>query len=210
MTEKLSLDPRFKLALDFGPLVLFFLVWWRFDIFVATGVFMVAVVTALIVSYTLTRRLPMMLVVSAVIVVVFGSLTLVLQDKTFIMVKPTIIYGLFGVVLLAGYLFDKPFLTVVFDSVFHLTDEGWHKLTLRWAVFFFVLAALNEVIRNTQSETFWISFKVFGFIPLIFVFAALQYPLLMRYAVEPPDGPAGEAPAPVAVEADSAADARKE
>jgi intracellular septation protein len=116
MTEKPSLDPRIKLALDFGPLLLFFLVWWRFDIFVATGVFMVAVVAALIVSYMQTGRLPMMLVASAVVVVVFGSLTLVLQDKTFIMVKPTIIYGLFGAVLLAGYLFDKPFLTVVLDS----------------------------------------------------------------------------------------------
>jgi intracellular septation protein len=101
-------------------------------------------------------------------------------------------------------LLDKPLLAVVFDSAFHLTEEGWRKLTLRWAVFFFVLAALNEVIRNTQSEAFWVSFKVFGFIPLTFVFAALQYPLLMRYAVEP----ASEAQ--VAVEADSSRDGRKD
>jgi intracellular septation protein len=126
------------------------------------------------------------------------------------MVKPTIIYGLFGSVLLAGYLFDKQFLAVVFDSVFHLTEEGWRKLTLRWALFFFALAALNEVIRNTQSEAFWIGFKVFGFIPLTFVFAALQYPLLMRYAAEPTDGPGGEAQARVAVEAESSGEARRD
>ena len=204
MTEKPTLDPRLKLALDFGPLLLFFVVWWRSDIFVATGVFMVAVVTALVVSYVQTGRWPIMLVVTAGFVLVFGSLTLVLHDNTFIMVKPTIIYALFGSVLLAGYLLDKPLLAVVFDSAFHLTEEGWRKLTLRWAVFFFVLAALNEVIRNTQSEAFWVSFKVFGFIPLTFVFAALQYPLLMRYAVEP----ASEAQ--VAVEADSSRDGRKD
>ena len=168
MTEKPALDPRLKLALDFGPLLLFFMVWWRFDIFVATGAFMVAVVTALIVSYAQTGRWPIMLVVTAGFVLVFGSLTLVLHDNTFIMVKPTIVYTLFGSVLLAGYLLDKPFLAVVFDSVFQITEEGWRKLTLRLAVFFFALAALNEVIRNTQSEAFWVSFKVFGFIPLTF------------------------------------------
>jgi intracellular septation protein len=206
MTEKPTLDPRLKLALDFGPLLLFFVVWWRFDIFVATGAFMVAVLTALIVSYAQTGRWPIMLVVTAGFVMVFGSLTLVLHDNTFIMVKPTIIYALFGSVLLAGYLLDKPFLAVVFDSVFQITEEGWRKLMLRWAVFFFALAALNEVVRNTQSEAFWVSFKVFGFIPLTFVFAALQYPLLMRYAVEP----GNEAQARVAVDADSAGDVRKD
>jgi intracellular septation protein len=206
MTEKPTLDPRLKLALDFGPLLLFFVVWWRFDIFVATGAFMVAVLTALIVSYAQTGRWPIMLVVTAGFVMVFGSLTLVLHDNTFIMVKPTIIYALFGSVLLAGYLLDKPFLAVVFDSVFQITEEGWRKLMLRWAVFFFALAALNEVVRNTQSEAFWVSFKVFGFIPLTFVFAALQYPLLMRYAVEP----GSEAQARVAVDADSSGDVRKD
>ena len=103
---------------------------------------------------------------------------------------------------------DRPFLAVVFDSVFHLTDEGWRKLTLRWAVFFFALAVLNEVIRNTQSEAFWISFKAFGFIPLTFVFAALQYPLLTRYAVEPATD--GASDAKVAVEADSGGDVRRD
>src|SRR5215831_2973212 len=150
MTEKPEPNPLPKLAIDVGPLVLFFLVWWRFDIFVGTGVFVAAVIIALIASYILTKRWPVMLVVSAIIVVVFGGLTVVLHDKTFIMVKPTIIYVLFGAVLLGGYVFDKPMLPIVFDSIFHLTAEGWRKLTLRWAAFFFTLAALNELIRNTQ------------------------------------------------------------
>jgi intracellular septation protein len=109
----------------------------------------------------------------------------VLHDETFIKVKPTIIYVLFGGALLGGYFFDKPLLEIVFDSVFHITDEGWRKLTLRWAAFFFFLAVLNEVIWRTQSTDFWVNAKVFGFMPLTFIFGALQVPLLMKYAVEP-------------------------
>jgi intracellular septation protein len=192
MTEKPELNPLYKLAIDFGPLALFAVVWWRFDIFAGTSVFVPAVIVALIASYVLTRRWPIMLVVSAIVVVVFGGLTVALHDKTFIMVKPTIIYALFGAVLLGGYLLDKPMLAIVFDSMFHLTAEGWRKLTLRWAGFFFTLAALNEVIRNTQSETVWFAFKI-SCIPLTFIFAAAQYPLLMRCAVETAAEPGGEA-----------------
>jgi intracellular septation protein len=183
--EKPKLNPLLKLALDIGPLVLFFVANSRFGIFVATGTFMVAVVAALLVSYALTRHWPIMPVVTAIVVLVFGGLTLVLHDDTFIKLKPTIIYVLFGGTLLGGYIFGKPFLAIVFDSMFHLTDEGWRKLTLRWAVFFFVLAVLNEAIWRTQSTDFWVNFKLFGFMPLTFAFAALQYPLLLRYAAEP-------------------------
>jgi len=185
MTEKPELNPLSKLAIDVGPLALFFVVWWRFDIFVGTGVFVAAVVVALLASYALTRRWPLMLVVSAVVVVVFGGLTLALHDKTFIMVKPTIIYALFGGVLLGGYVLDKPMLAVVFESVFHLTAEGWRKLTLRWAVFFLSLAVLNEIIWRTQTDKFW-GYSKLAVFALTFVFAALQYPLLMKHAVEPP------------------------
>jgi intracellular septation protein len=203
--EKPQLNPTLKLVLDLGPLVLFFLAnsrpalflpfvspilpadiasGERVGIFVATAVFMVAIVVALVVSYALTRHLPVMPLVTAVIVLVFGSLTLVLHDELFIKLKPTIIYVLFGIVLLGGLAFGKSLLGVVFDSVFHLTAEGWRKLTLRWALFFFVLAILNEIVWRTQTTDVWVSFKVFGVVPLTFLFGALQYPLLTKYAAE--------------------------
>jgi intracellular septation protein len=201
--KKAQLNPLLKLVLDLGPLLLFFLANARpalflplvspilpadtasgehTGIFVATAVFMVAVVAALAVSYALTRHLPVMPLVTAVIVLVFGSLTLALHDELFIKLKPTIIYLLFGVVLLGGLAAGKSLLGMVFDSVFHLTEEGWRKLTLRWALFFFALAILNEIVWRSQTTDVWVSFKVFGVVPLTFLFAALQYPLLTRYA----------------------------
>jgi intracellular septation protein len=180
-----QLNPSVKLALDLGPLVLFFVANARYGIFTATAVFMAAVLAALLVSYVMTRRLPIMPVVTAVVVVVFGGLTLILHDATFIKVKPTIIYGLFGAILMGGLVFNKSLLGIVFDSLFHLSDEGWRKLTLRWAIFFFALAVLNEIVwRNVSTDT-WVTFKVFGVVPLTILFGALQVPLLKRYAVEP-------------------------
>jgi intracellular septation protein len=201
--KKPQLNPMLKIVLDLGPLVLFFVansrpalflplvdpilpadiaMGERAGIFVATAVFMVAIVAALVVSYVMTRHLPVMPLVTAIIVLVFGSLTLVLHDEHFIKLKPTIIYLLFGGVLLGGLAFGKPLLSMVFDSVFHLTDEGWRKLTVRWALFFFALAVLNEIVWRTQSTDVWVSFKVFGVVPLTFLFGALQYPLLTKYA----------------------------
>ncbi len=200
--KKPQLNPVLKLVLDLGPLVLFFLAnsrpalflplvapilpadvasGERVGIFVATAVFMAAVVVALAISYALTRHLPVMPLVTAVVVLVFGSLTLVLHDELFIKLKPTIIYVLFGGVLLGGLALRKPVLGAVFDSVFHLTEEGWRRLTLRWALFFFALAILNEIVWRTQSTDVWVNFKVFGVVPLTFLFAALQYPLLQKY-----------------------------
>jgi intracellular septation protein len=189
-TAKPQLNPLVKIALDLGPLVLFFVANSRYGIFTATATFMVAVLAALAASYAMTRRLPIMPVVTAIVVVIFGGLTLVLHDATFIKVKPTIIYALFGAVLIGGLLFNKPLLGVVFDSLFQLTDEGWRKLTWRWAIFFLVLAVLNEIVWRNTSTNVWVDFKVFGITPLIFVFAALQAPLLRKYAAEPV--PAGE------------------
>ena len=181
MDDRKHLNPLAKLALDIGPLVLFFVVNGRWGIYAATGVFMLAVIVALVVSYALIRRFPVMTVVSAVIVMVFGGLTIWLHNDTFIKMKPTIIYGLFAGVLGIGLLMKKPLLATVFDAMFHLTDEGWHKLTQRWALFFVFMAVLNEAIWRTQSTDFWVAFKLFGAIPLTFVFAMLQYPLMAKY-----------------------------
>jgi intracellular septation protein len=206
--NKAQLNPILKLALDIGPLLLFFFAnakpalflpvvgpmlpagvaaGERGGIFVATAVFMTTVVIALAISYALTRRLPIMPLITAVVVLVFGSLTLVLHDELFIKLKPTIIYLLFGGVLLGGLALRKPLLGAVFDSVFHLSEEGWRKLTLRWAMFFFALALLNEIVWRTQTTDFWVSFKVFGVLPLTFLFAALQFPLMSKHAVPEPE-----------------------
>ena len=175
------INPYLKLTLEIGPLVLFFAANARFGIFAGTAVFMAAVLIALGASYSLTRRLPIMPLVSAVIVVVFGSLTLVLHDATFIKIKPTLIYALFAAVLFGGFVANKPLLATLFDQVFNLSAEGWRKLTLRWAVFFIVMAVLNEIVWRTQTTNFWVDFKLFGFVPLTFLFGAMQYPLLQKY-----------------------------
>jgi intracellular septation protein len=189
MADKTPLGPGLKLALDLGPLILFFAANARWGIFVGTALFMAAVLMSLAVSYALTRHLPMMAIVSGVVVSVFGALTLLLHDETFIKLKPTIIYVLFGAILGGGLMLGKSLLALVFDSVFDLDDEGWRKLTLRWALFFFALAALNEIVWRTQSTDFWVSFKVFAIVPLTLAFAALQYPLLARHANKaPPQG----------------------
>ncbi|MET0430767.1 MAG: septation protein A [Microvirga sp.] len=188
--RKPPLHPLLKLALELGPLGLFFIAnayAGRFGfgedrrIYVATALFIGATVVALAVHYALLRKLPIMPLVSGVVVVVFGGLTLALQDETFIKLKPTIVNTLFGLILLGGLWFRKPLLRIVLDSMFELTDEGWRKLTLRWALFFFVLAILNEVVWRTQSTDAWVTFKVFGIMPLTLVFALAQTPLLMRY-----------------------------
>ncbi|MAA98465.1 MAG: septation protein A [Stappia sp.] len=194
-----ELSPLLKLVLELGPLVLFFFANSRGaaladqfpvlkelgdPIFLATAVFMVAISLSLAVSWALTRRLPVMPVVSGVVVLVFGALTLWLHDELFIKLKPTIVNVLFGSILLGGLAFGKSLLGYVFDSVFHLDDEGWRKLTFRWGVFFFVLAVINEVVWRSFSTDFWVSFKVFGVMPLTIVFTLSQMPLVARHTVE--------------------------
>jgi len=189
MADKTKLNPWLKITLDIGPLILFFAANSKFGIFAATAAFMAAVLAALAVSYVITRHIAVMPLVTAAIVLVFGGLTLVLHDDLFIKLKPTIIYLLFGGVLLGGLAFGKPVLGMVFDSVFHLTDEGWRRLTIRWALFFLFLAVVNEIVWRTQTTDFWVSFKLFGVVPLTFLFGALQYRLLLKYSAEAPADP---------------------
>jgi len=193
-----ELSPLLKLALELGPLGIFFLFNARGEqiaaalpmlqavgkpIFLATAAFMVAITVSLTVSLWLTRRLPVMPLVSGVVVLVFGALTLWLHDELFIKLKPTIVNCLFGSILLGGLLFGKALLGYVFDSAFRLTDEGWRKLTFRWGVFFFVLAIINEIVWRSFSTDFWVSFKVFGIMPITLLFTLTQLPLIQKHAV---------------------------
>ena len=180
-------NPAIKLALEMGPLVLFFLTNAKFGIFIATGVLMAGVVAALAASWLLTRHVPIMPLVTAVAVLVFGGLTFIFQDELFIKMKPTIVNTIFGSVLLIALAMGKPLLPVVLDSMMRLTETGWKILTLRWGLFFFLLAGLNEVVWRTQTTDFWVSFKVFGTMPITVVFALAQIPLMMKYEIKDDD-----------------------
>src|SRR2546429_3030700 len=147
--DKTQPHPLFKLATELGPLIVFFVANAKFHLFVATGAFMVAIVAAMIASYVVTRHVPMMALVTGVIVIVFGTLTLVLHDETFIKVKPTIIYGLFAAVLAGGLVFGRSFIAIMFDQMFNLTPQGWRILTLRWALFF---VAMRSEERRVGKE----------------------------------------------------------
>jgi len=191
--DKTQPHPLFKLATELGPLMVFFIVNFKFHLFVATGSFMVAIVVAMIASYVVTRHVPLMALVTGAVVLVFGTLTLVLHDETFIKVKPTIIYALFAAVLGGGLLFGRSFIAIMFDQMFNLTPQGWRILTLRWALFFLAMAMLNEIIWRSQSTDSWVAFKVFGVIPLTMAFAVTQMPLIKRHHLEPASLEASEA-----------------
>ena len=184
-------SPLAKLLLEIGPLVLFFITnayaqkWLGIAgdqrIFVATAVFMTAIVISISLHYVLYRHLPLMAIISCAVVLVFGGLTIWLQDDLFIKLKPTIVNGLFGSILLIGLMFKRSLLSHVLDSVFHLTAQGWRILSLRWGLFFLFLAALNEIIWRQFSTDFWVSFKVFGIMPITIVFAMLQISVITKH-----------------------------
>lgn len=170
-----------KLVLEAGPLVVFFVGNAKFGIFPATAAFMVAMVVALGASWAMTRKLPIMPLVGAVFVLIFGGLTLILQDELFIKLKPTIVNLLFAAILFGGLILRRPLLKPLLGAALTLDDRGWDILTRRWAIFFVVLAILNEVVWRGFSTEFWISFKLFGIMPLTLVFGIAQMPLIKRH-----------------------------
>lgn len=193
------INPGLKLALEMGPVILFILSYnfgdrlieafslsAPFDkpIFLATAVIMVSTLIAITASWLITKTLPAMPIVTAVVVSIFGGLTLYLQDDTFIKLKPTIVNTLFGMTLIGGMVFGKSFLKLVMNAAFQLDDEGWNKLTWRWGFFFLFLAVVNEIVWRNFSEGFWVGFKFWGMTGLTMLFVVSQMPLMMRHAVE--------------------------
>lgn len=196
--------PWLKLVIEAGPLVVFFLVngrkglpefrhLWLAEgaeplvgqaLFEATGAFMIATIIALAIGWTVERKIPVMPLVSGIFVLVFGGLTLVLADELFIKLKPTLVNMLFAVILFGGLLMGRSLLKPLFGAAVQLTEHGWRVLTLRWAVFFVVLAILNEIVWRSFSTDFWVSFKLFGIMPLTFLFAISQTPLFLREQIE--------------------------
>lgn len=201
MTEtavRKELPPLLKIILEIGPLGIFFFANARGEdlaamiggldgvepIFIATGAFMVAITLSLGISYSLVRHIPVMPLVSGIVVLVFGGLTLWLHNELFIKLKPTIVNVLFGSILLGGLAFGKPLLRFIFDTVFALDEEGWRKLTMRWGLFFFFLAVVNEFVWRTYSTDFWVGFKTFGVLPMTLVFTFAQIPLIQKHSLE--------------------------
>src|SRR6187401_2204548 len=174
-------NPNVKLLIEFGPLAAFGITYFFAGIFGATGVVMVTSVLALAASSSQFGRLLPVPLMTAAVVVVLGGLTFWLHDPRFIKIKPTIINLLFGGVLLFGLMTGRPLLKLLLGEAFKLTEEGWRKLSLRWALFFLGLAALNEVVWRSFSETVWVNFKVFGILGLSMVFAMAQIGLIKRY-----------------------------
>ena len=179
--------PIIKFATDFGPLLIFFIIYFSCenDLKVAIPPFIIATLIALAVVYFLEKRIPMVPLLSGVLITLFGGLTIYFDNKIFFYMKPTIINLLFAVVLFFGkYFTQKPLLKIFFQNAFNLKDEGWKKLNYRWIGFFLFVAILNEIIWRTQTEAFWVNFKVWGLLPISFLFAASQVPLINKYKLK--------------------------
>ena len=197
--EKLKeLGPWKRLLLDLGPLILFFAANAKFGIFPATGVFIVAILVAMAISFALTRRVTSLQTFSAVMVVVMGGLTLYFHNETFIKIKPTIYYTFVAAILLYALLADKPVLKSVLGSAYPGLDAaGWTKLTRNWALFFAVMAAVNEAVWRNSSTEFWIGFKLWGAMPATMLFALANIPMLMRHGLTKDEAASASEPAPV-------------
>jgi intracellular septation protein len=177
-----------KLVVELGPLLVFFVGNSRYGIFAGTAAFMAATVVSLAASQILLKRIATMPLITGVFVLVFGGLTLWLQDAEFIKIKPTIVNGLFAAILFGGLLTKRLFLKVVFGDVMQLSEEGWRVLTLRWTLFFVFLALLNELVWRSFSTDTWVAFKVFGIMPITFLFALAQVGILKKYEITTSEG----------------------
>ena len=179
--------PIIKLAADFGPLLIFFIIYFNNenDLKVAIPPFIIATLISLIVIYFLEKRIPMVPLTGVILITLFGGLTLYFDNKIFFYMKPTIINLLFALVLFFGKFFTKkPLLKIFFQNAINLEDEGWKKLNYRWISFFIFVAVLNEIVWRTQSEVFWVNFKVWGLLPISFIFVASQFPLINKYKLK--------------------------
>ena len=181
--KKRDVSPFLKLALEVGPLAVFFITNGKFGIFYATASFMAATLISLITSRIFLKRIPVLALVTGIFVMIFGFLTIYLHDDTFIKIKPTVVNTLFAFILAAGLYFRRPVLKLAFGEILQMREEGWRLLTLRWIGFFLFLAVLNEVVwRNFSTDT-WVSFKSFGLMPLTFFFMMFQITLIMRHQI---------------------------
>ena len=181
--KKRDVSPLLKLALEVGPLAVFFITNGKFGIFYATALFMGATLISLVTSRIFLKRIPVLALVTGVFVMIFGFLTIYLHDDTFIKIKPTVVNTLFAFILAAGLYFRRPVLKLALGEILQMREEGWRLLTLRWIGFFLFLAVLNEVVwRNFSTDT-WVSFKSFGLMPLTFFFMMFQITLIMRHQI---------------------------
>lgn len=182
MSEETKAPAWVRPASDYGPLVLFFAAYWYSGLMAATAVIVVTSLVALGLTWFYERRVPIMPLVTAGVVTVFGGLTLWLQDETFIKMKPTIIQGIFAIVLLGGLALGRPLLKPLLGKMMPpMSDAGWRGLTFRYGLFFIVMAVLNEVVWRTQSTDFWVNFKVFGIMVLTIAFIMMQMPFMNRH-----------------------------
>lgn len=180
-TQTPKINPILKLVLEIGPLAAFFFANAKLGIFWATGTFMVAITISIVANWLLERRVPKLPLVTGIFVLVFGGLTLYLQDELFIKLKPTIVNALFAVILLGGLAFGRSFLKSILGQMFAMTDKGWRILTVRWALFFVFLALANEFAWRSFSTDDWVSFKVFFNLPVTVVFSISQLPTMNRH-----------------------------
>ena len=174
----------YKLLIDIGPLAVFFIFYTRSGLQASILPFMVATVIAVLFSYILEKKIPIMPTVGAGIVLLFGGLTIYFDNDVFFKMKPTIINLLFAVILYGGILINKPLLKYLLGAALKLEEEGWKILTQRWIGFFIALAILNEIVWRTQSTDVWVNFKVFGILPITFIFTMTQFPLIKKYQIE--------------------------